>query len=1044
MWGSRLYSLVNAQGLSQEALNTLAWDAIGGEAGSWVDPLFQGAPPIGDIPGLGSRYVDLVLLGEGATARVYKALDTLLQRQVALKILRDESGTAVVEARAQAQVEHPNVCRIYEVGQGHLVMQLVEGPTLARLAPNLSRDQKVQVIRDVALGVHAAHERGLLHLDLKLNNVFMQLAEDGTHHPVVGDFGMVATQSAEAKGACSLGTPPYTSPEQMAGEASRLDRRADVYAMGVMLYVLLAGVIPFPAQNFKRLLEAMAHEEPVPLRHRDPKIPKDLAAIVHRCLAKDPGARYPSARALAEDLDRFLGQVPVEAAGRRWPYRLVKWAARNRKVTWVAGLALAALLVTGIVTVRHTAFVSEQADWDHHFQKVVEELRSQLDHAYRQPAHDIGPELQQARARLKALEDEVARGASAASGPGHLAAGQARLLLDSDDPQAVVQFQSAWDAGFRTEAARTWLALALLDSFQKAQTSVWRQPDKQASESLRKQVRERYLLPARRMLQGREGAEQIRVAHLLDQVDAQTQEKLDLDRLLLIARNYRARFPDEVDALIEEAQALQWKADHLWEEQSRSSTTWPPPCAAEVEPLREAAARLLLEAHRIAPSHPRVYANLGLQVLGQDRSPTEATPTREILVQRARDWFAQGLAICWDHPPLLRAYSWALGSNFAEFELQHGRNPQPELEALRKLFKRARETGAGRSLVSVQQGILAYAAACGRYGIPAPSPLIEVLDHREQANPSTLEQETLRKFYPFICSQASPFLMEAGLDPSPYLRRGARFEDPRSPIYTWETALRLKLLLAEQARLTGGDADTSLREAEAIFRDRPWKSPWDDWAELSLRLAQAPTSLDASTWTALAGCLGRLERRPQAEDGSTHDPLSLADARLALAAHALDEGRETGPLLQATRLGLQKALGDKDPQPGHVLHERLARLCLLESRAGEPALPRLQEGLREADRALVYTQPLTPEDLHRGRTRRPENDWWHPPHQGRTLQIKGELLLALAEAEPSPQARRRWARQALGAFRSALNWNKNLDHGTATARARAQALAGEA
>jgi len=324
--------------------------------GSWLGGAFEPGPqPEFRFPSLGHRYQDLQLLGAGATAQVFKAFDTQLQRWVALKFLKPgfvrPLETALREARAQAQVEHPNVCRIYEVGeadgQSFLAMQLADGPSLTSAFKHLEIAELVRLVREVAEGVHAAHLQGLIHLDIKLGNILLKALPGGDFQPLITDFGMVRSELDANRSLCPLGTPPYSSPEQIKGEFAQVDRRSDVYSLGVVLYVLLTGSFPFEAERFPALLEAIQNQAPVPLRERKPELAEDLEAILARCLQKDPQRRYENAQTFAEDLERYLNGQPVCARPRSLHCRIRRWVYQHRKwmlvsmVGFLAGLSLA-------------------------------------------------------------------------------------------------------------------------------------------------------------------------------------------------------------------------------------------------------------------------------------------------------------------------------------------------------------------------------------------------------------------------------------------------------------------------------------------------------------------------------------------------------------------------------------------------------------------------------------------------------------------------------------------------------------------------------
>ena len=295
-------------------------------------------PPVSahtGFPPRWNRYDHIRLLGEGAMGRVFLAHDPRLHRNVAIKFMRDPAPGLVRrflgEARAQARVDHPHVCKVYEVGevggQAYIAMQYVAGKTLDALAGELTVEQKVMLMREVAEGVHAAHRVGLVHRDIKPSNILVERTPEGRLKPYVMDFGLARDwQEGMTMTGAVVGTPAYMAPEQARGEAKNLDRRADVYALGATMYHLLTGERPIPGSNVVEVLRNIEHVEPRPLRALDRNLPADLEAIVLQCLEKDRAARYGSARAMAEDLERFLAGEPVLARQAGPLYRLRKRA----------------------------------------------------------------------------------------------------------------------------------------------------------------------------------------------------------------------------------------------------------------------------------------------------------------------------------------------------------------------------------------------------------------------------------------------------------------------------------------------------------------------------------------------------------------------------------------------------------------------------------------------------------------------------------------------------------------------------------------------
>jgi len=312
---------------------------------------------------------------------VYQARQTALGRVVALKMILSGAHAAEAdlarfrtEAEAIARLQHPNIVQVFEVGQhgglpyialeycpsGSLETKLSGGPLPAREAAEL--------VETLARAMAAAHEKGVIHRDLKPANVL--LAEDGT--PKITDFGLAkkideaspGRQSGEkltATGAV-MGTPSYMAPEQAGGKTGTVGPACDVYALGAILYECLTGRPPFQAATALDTMMLVLSDEPVPVTRLQARTPRDLDAVVLKCLEKDPRRRYGSARELAEDLQRFLKQEPVRARPAGPMRRLLRRVRRRPGV--------AAALVLAVAFTALAAFGSWY--WDSHYRLKVE------------------------------------------------------------------------------------------------------------------------------------------------------------------------------------------------------------------------------------------------------------------------------------------------------------------------------------------------------------------------------------------------------------------------------------------------------------------------------------------------------------------------------------------------------------------------------------------------------------------------------------------------------------------------------------------------
>lgn len=328
-----------------------------------------------DIPALPRAFGEYDLLDEvarGGMGIIYRASQRRLNRVCAVKVLvgGEFSSTEFrerfrTEAEAAAHLDHPNIVPVYEVGDhdGHpyLSMKWIEGGTLAARIDSTrldSRDAARTVLR-VARAVHYAHQRGILHRDIKPNNIL--LTTEG--EPLLTDFGLarlVEKESTVTRTMAVLGTPSYMSPEQASGQTRHLSTAADVWGLGAVLYELLTGRPPFAGGTTMETIRQVLEKEPSPPRQLNPAIDPDLEVICFKCLRKEPGERYGSAEALAGDLDRWLRNEPILARPVSAWERAGKWLRRN-PLPALSILAVLLTLIATAVVASYLAFETNQA-----------------------------------------------------------------------------------------------------------------------------------------------------------------------------------------------------------------------------------------------------------------------------------------------------------------------------------------------------------------------------------------------------------------------------------------------------------------------------------------------------------------------------------------------------------------------------------------------------------------------------------------------------------------------------------------------------------
>jgi tetratricopeptide (TPR) repeat protein/predicted Ser/Thr protein kinase len=321
-----------------------------------------------DLPAQIGRYRPVRILGQGGMGVVYEAEQQEPRRRVALKVIRPELATADLRRRFAhesvflARLQHPGIAQVYEAGTAEtdagsvpfIAMELVDGVPLTtwvlRAQPDLAA--RLAMMIELCDAVQHAHQRGLIHRDLKPANILV--GADG--RPRILDFGVARPADADLQTSLVtthgelVGTLAYMSPEQLAGDPNDLDTRSDVYAMGVILYELLACQAPLElaGRPLPEALRAIRDDDPRPLSSHDPRLAGDLTVIAATAMAKDRDQRYASANELATDLRRYLDDEPIAARPPSTVYLLRKFARRHRPLV-IGVVGMAAALVLGVV-----------------------------------------------------------------------------------------------------------------------------------------------------------------------------------------------------------------------------------------------------------------------------------------------------------------------------------------------------------------------------------------------------------------------------------------------------------------------------------------------------------------------------------------------------------------------------------------------------------------------------------------------------------------------------------------------------------------------
>jgi serine/threonine-protein kinase len=694
------------------------------------DPARESDParePAFPVPGW-ERYEPLRFLGQGGMGQVFLARDPRLRREVALKFVRGDDAALtrrfLSEARAQARVEHERVCQVYEVGevQGRpfIAMQYVEGQPLHQLARELTLEQKLLVLRDAAEGVHAAHRAGLIHRDLKPSNILVERTEDGRLEPYVMDFGLARDwreQSTTATGDV-LGTPHYMAPEQARGEVEALDRRCDVYSLGATLYHLLTGEPPIPGANGLEVLSLISTHEPRPPRALAPHLPVDVEAIVLKCLEKERSARYDSARALAEDLERFLSGEPVRARSTGPGYWLRKKVRKHRRMVAVAGVAL---LAVGLALGQTALTRREAVRRERLVQRFTEQV-GLIDALARYSGlarlHDTRPDREAIRERMRDIEAVLREGGELAAGPGHYALGRGELAL-GNEARAREHLEAAWGEGYREPRVAYALALVYGHLYQETVLEAERLRTPELREARKRDLERQYRDPA--------------LAYLRQSGGADVPSPEYVAALLAL---HESRFDDalgQLDALGERRSWLyevpQLRGDIL---RARASQRWNKGDEAGARADVEAGRRAYAAAAALGESVPEVH--LALAKLETQELVFELYGRGEVLppFTRGQAAVARALQALPDNAAALVQEA-RLYNRLAEYRMGRGGDVE---EAVQKASAAARRALAlehsRRARMELGQSLWRQARARQGHGMDPTEPLRQALETFEQ------------------------------------------------------------------------------------------------------------------------------------------------------------------------------------------------------------------------------------------------------------------------------------------------------------------------
>jgi eukaryotic-like serine/threonine-protein kinase len=922
------------------------------------------------------RYQVLDLLGKGGMGVVHRARDRRLDRIVAIKFLRAADPDATMrflrEARAQARIEHPHVCRVYEVGEiegrAYLALQYVDGEPLHVAARQMPLEAKIAVLRDVAIALHEAHRLGIVHRDVKPANIMVERTEDDRWIPIVTDFGLAREATVEigltASGAV-LGTPAYMAPEQARGDTHLVDRRSDVYGLGATLYELLTGGPPFRTSSLAEALAQVIHDDPPAPRSLVPSLPIDLETIALQCLAKDPAQRYPSAHALADDLTRYLGGEPILGRRASWWQRLRLRARRHRTAvvlgasSLVITIALAAFGVHAWLVSRsereRTAARTELAE---RLGRDAKDIEFSLRTAYLVPLHDIRAErdlTRQRMARIAATPHDLGPLGDAAI---HDALGRGHLALhawrEADDELA-----RAAAAGLAPPELHAARGRALGELYHRALEEARRSGDRTWLFRRQHELEQQYLSPALAELAqagaSADGAPLLQVMIALYRRDFASAEKL--------AQDAADRAPGLYEARKLGADAAYSAASDAFDHGNYDAA----------RPGLERATALYAQASEIARSDASVYeaaAQAWLQRAELDgrqgRDPREP-------LEQALDRVDRALGADPDDALAYTTKALALLQWYLTPALRNVSDPRQQLDRVAQAAARAVEIDPGDARAwdalgnaHIYLGI--HESTHGGRGAPWLHRAFAEFQRALAIQPDDpWANNDLGVAHRWLASE----LQDTGDDPMPEYRAAlASYEraaaiDP-DYVYAWQNQVDVQEEIAEYQAANKVDprdaVDRARRAGERCLAvDRSFEHVLRTMALTEISLARYLVETGGSPGEALARAGGYLDRSDALHPGNWQTWFSRATAAGIAAAFQLRADHDPSGSIATARAALREAVR---LSPGHANCDvEAARLDLTEAawaaRAGRAAAPLLTQALADAERAVALDEQST-------------------------------------------------------------------------------------